>query len=427
MGLVGSQRLWLEEKFRTRIRDAPFLGPLVAYVPNKCVPLLRLYRFKEAFSLPLVEYFLSKFQATKDDYLLDPFAGMGSSLFAAMLRGIASIGIDRLPIATFVASTLPRFLSFASGELTRALNRLRPAVDRCQPATIALDVPLIRLAFDEDRLTRLRKWKTAIDTLEDPARSAFLLLFFSVLMDCSYGSNDGQFIRIKRNKKPRWPDEAIENAVFKAELDIAAARAWARSGAVVEPRVLLADSRRLEELDFHTPPTLVITSPPYLNRYDYTRSYCLELCFHFVANFEELRNLRHSILRSHIESRLVDGERPCHPAVTEVLENLKAKNLNNPKIPDMIAAYFVDMEKVICGLSELLAVGARVAMVVDNVRFEGEMIPVDLILSEMAERAGFSVSEILVCRYKGNSSQQMGRYGRLPVRESVLIWRKEPT
>jgi site-specific DNA-methyltransferase (cytosine-N4-specific) len=63
-------------------------------------------------------------------------------------------------------------------------------------------------------------------------------------------------------------------------------------------------------------------------------------------------------------------------------------------------------------------------MVVDNVRFDGELLPVDLVLSEMAESAGFEVESIRIARYKGNSSQQMGKYGRVPVRESVVIWRK---
>jgi len=82
------------------------------------------------------------------------------------------------------------------------------------------------------------------------------------------------------------------------------------------------------------------------------------------------------------------------------------------------------MHKVIGEWAKVLVPGAKVAMVVDNVRFEGEMVPVDLVLSEMAEQAGFRVKEIIVARYKGNSSQQMGKYGRVPVRESVVVWWK---
>ncbi len=84
----------------------------------------------------------------------------------------------------------------------------------------------------------------------------------------------------------------------------------------------------------------------------------------------------------------------------------------------MIITYFIDMQKVITEWFKVLAPGAKVVMVVDNVRFEGELIPVDLVLSEMAEEAGFEV------KYKGNSSQQMKKYGRVPVRESIVIWER---
>jgi hypothetical protein len=173
----------------------------------------------------------------------------------------------------------------------------------------------------------------------------------------------------------------------------------------------------------------LITSPPYVNRYDYTRSYSLELCFAFVRNFEELKALRFGILRSHIEARVQPDERPRHHAVQEVLQALeqRRRRLNNPRIPAMIAGYFVDMERVIQEWARILAPNAWVVMVVDNVRFDGEMIPVDLILCDMAERVGFETEAIWIARYKGNSSQQMGRYGRVPVRESVLIWRKRST
>jgi site-specific DNA-methyltransferase (cytosine-N4-specific) len=161
-----------------------------------------------------------------------------------------------------------------------------------------------------------------------------------------------------------------------------------------------------------------------VNRYDYTRSYCLELCFHFVRNFEELKAIRSGVLRSHIESKVGEEEKPPHPVIDEVVEALRGKKLNNPRIPHMITGYFVDMQKAIREWGRILASGARVAVVVDNVRFEGEHIPVDLVLSEMAEASGFEVREIIIARYKGNSSQQMARYGRIPVRESIVVWRK---
>jgi hypothetical protein len=91
----------------------------------------------------------------------------------------------------------------------------------------------------------------------------------------------------------------------------------------------------------------------------------------------------------------------------------------------MIEGYFEDMNLAIREMAKMLKPGGLVALVVDNVRFEGELIPVDLILSEIATKYKLRTLEIRVPRYKGNSSQQMGRFGRVPVRESIVFWQKE--
>jgi hypothetical protein len=179
------------------------LGRLVSYVGNKTVPFLRLYRYKEAFSLGFVNRFLDYFGASVNDTVFDPFAGLGTTLFASMLRGIPSVGIDRLPVAAFVADTLPKFFTIEPRSLITAFEQLAPEVDQCPPAHIALDVPLMRLAFDEPTLHRLRQWKTAIAATDPPLREVLGLLFLSILEETSYTSNDGQFLRLKRDKNPQ--------------------------------------------------------------------------------------------------------------------------------------------------------------------------------------------------------------------------------
>jgi len=66
-----------------------------------------------------------------------------------------------------------------------------------------------------------------------------------------------------------------------------------------------------------------------------------------------------------------------------------------------------------------------VYMVNDNVRYAGETIPVDLILSDFAEAAGFNVDKIwILSNGKNNSSQQMGNHGREELRKCLYVWRK---
>ncbi|MCL4458511.1 MAG: site-specific DNA-methyltransferase [Chloroflexi bacterium] len=421
-----SYRHCLKGKFAGLLHEELRLANLVSYVGNKGIPVLRLYRYKEAFAFRFVEEFISRFGLCEKDYIFDPFCGMGTTLFAASQKGIPSIGVDKLPIAVFVAQTLPLFYTLEPGQIKETFEKLRTKVLQAPPAVIALDVTIMKVAFPPDTLLALRKWKTVIDDLESPLRDVFLLLFLSILEPCSYTSKDGQFLRLIREKKVADTEEALQGKVYEAERDIRLVKEIRWKQPVQSPAVYLGDTRNLSDIAFECQPTAIITSPPYANRYDYTRTYSLELCFHFVRNFAELKDLRFSILRSHIESKVDSREKPPHRAVSEVVDILRerGKALNNPRIPDMLTGYFVDMQRVITEWAWVLGPGARVAMVVDNVRFEGESLPVDLVLSDMAEEAGFQVEEIIVARYKGNSSQQMGKYGRVPVRESIVIWRK---
>jgi len=423
----GSKREEIEEKFKNTIREELKLGSLVSYVGNKNIPFLRIYRYKEAFAFNFVKDFLRRFEASPDDYVFDPFSGLGTTMFTSMLSGMPSVGIDKLPVAYFISKTLPLLLLLNENELKEMWMSLIPMIEKSQPADVAMDVPIMKVAFNEETLLTLRKLKSTIDVLPDPYRDIFLLLFFSILEECSFTSKDGQFLRLKRNKRLSNPVEAMSRKVAQVEEDVRRIKMFFSHLSIDEkitPDVYLGDTRDLSDIKFRKKPTIIITSPPYANRYDYTRTYSLELCFHFVKNFEELKAIRFGILRSHIESKIKRGEIPPHPVIKEVVESLGRKKLNNPKIPGMIVTYFIDMQKVIKEWFKVLAPGAKVAMVVDNVRFEGELIPVDLVLSEMAEEAGFEVKEIIVARYKGNSSQQMKKYGKVPVRESIVIWER---
>lgn len=421
-----TNRQSLEDKFAHLLSEELRLANLVSYVGNKGIPVLRLYRYKEAFAFRLVEEFISRFGLSEKDYVFDPFCGMGTTLFVASQRNIPSIGIDKLPVAVFVAKTLPLFQAVRPGQIQETFEKLKIKVHHAPPASVAQDVAIMKVAFPPETLLALRRWKSAINDLQSPIKDVFMLLFFSVLEPCSYTSKDGQFLRLVREKKIADPEEALQKKVNEAERDVRLIKELRWDLSVQLPAVYLEDARNLSDMPFDRRPTAIITSPPYPNRYDYTRTYSLELCFHFIRNFAEMKAIRFGILRSHIESKVDSREKPPHPAVMEVVDILRERGetLNNPRIPDMLTGYFVDMQKVIREWARVLAPGARVAMVVDNVRFEGELLPVDLVLSEMAEEVGFRVEEIVVARYKGNSSQQMGKYGRVPVRESVVVWRK---
>lgn len=184
----------------------------------------------------------------------------------------------------------------------------------------------------------------------------------------------------------------------------------------------------------------VVTSPPYCNRYDYTRTYALELALLGVTE-DELVGLRQAMLSCTVENRAKDllainpawqnaitaaDQQQLLQKILAYLENQKEINLlNNDGIPRMVRGYFYEMACVIAECARVLKRDAPLIMVNDNVRYAGACVPVDIILSEMAEQLGFRVENILVLpNGKGNSSQQMGAHGRDQLRKCVYIWRK---
>lgn len=419
----------LENKYKNRLQDNLKIGTLVSYQGNKNLPILRLFRYKEAFSYQFVQDFFNQYKISKKDFVFDPFCGMGTTLFTACINGIQSIGVDKLPTGVFIADTLPKILGIEPGEIQSHYQLAKEKLADAPEASVAEDVRIMKIAFPEGNLIELKKWKSVISTIESPYKEIINLLYLSIIEPCSFTAKDGQFLRFLPDKEVFKPSELLDNKIIEIEQDISRLKTLGWDKNFKLPKVCQGDTRDLSDINFDREPTFIITSPPYANRYDYTRSYSLELSFNFVENFEELKKLRFGILRSHIEVKAEKGDASPHPALTEILESLEAKHqqtkLNNDRIPIMLLAYFVDMHKVIKEWYRVCAKGAVVAMVVDNVRFEGEHVPVDLILCDLAEQVGFSVEKIIVARYKGNSSQQMGKYGRLPVRESITIWRKK--
>jgi hypothetical protein len=403
------------------------LRSTISYVGNKSLPLLRLFRYKEAFSLSFVQQIINELKLSDSDLVLDPFCGMGTTLLASGLHGISSIGIDRSPLAVFISNTLPLLLTIEPLYLRETCQQLIALLENQPLASIADDVPIIKIAFPPDVLTALRKLKSAIDKLNTPMRDIMTLLFLSILEDCSYTSKDGQFLRLNRNKNVAEPIKLLENKIYEVERDLYLVEQWGWCSKWRNPVVMQGDARQMSQYLPHISPTAIITSPPYANRYDYTRSYSIELCFGFVRNYEELKALRSDMLRSHIEVSVSPDEHPNHYVVQEIIKSLEQRrsNLNNPRIPLMLKGYFVDMELVIKEFARILAPKSWAVMVVGNVRYDGETIPVDTILCDIAEGVGFDVKAIWIARYKGNSSQQMKKYGRIPVRESVLIWQKK--
>ena len=296
----------------------------------------------------------------------------------------------------------------------------------------------------------------------------FVLL--SILEDISYTSKDGQFLRwdsrsgkmqarnAKRmadGKKPVKPFRKreilqVQPAIIRALDLIIRDLSMTDIPAIHGGQQELVIGTVLEKLPRFAPNLFeaVITSPPYCNRYDYTRTYALELAFLGIDQ-EAMLRLRQRLLTCTVENkskiqqlrqfylqsgRIEHFDRvikiiETHPALQEILSALRLRNrrgeMNNRGIISMVEGYFTELAFVTFELYRVCKAGASVAIVNDNVRYSGEVIPVDLLMTDIAAKFGFTPEKVYVLpQRKGNSSQQMGKYGREALRKSILIWSK---
>ena len=113
-------------------------------------------------------------------------------------------------------------------------------------------------------------------------------------------------------------------------------------------------------------------------------------------------------------------------ALQEINNALKNRNengeINNKGVLKMVEGYFTELTFLFSELYRVCKTGAYVAFVNDNV---SEVIPVDFLTTNLAEQIGFTPVKIYTLKQqKGNSSQQMKKYGRVALRKSITIWKK---
>lgn len=175
---------------------------------------------------------------------------------------------------------------------------------------------------------------------------------------------------------------------------------------------------------------LCVTSPPYLNSFDYSDVYRPELFLgKFVASDAELAAIRKTTIRSHVQT---NWEQPQPASSGQLFSNVmkdvssRAELLWDHRIPSMIQAYFEDMERVLLRLRRLAVPGASVWIVIATSAYAGVEVPVDFIIAEIAERSGWFLREVGVIRHLRSSGQHVNKLGEevtraLHLRESVVI------
>jgi len=393
---------------------------IVGSVRDKDKPIYRWHDYKHSFSKDLVDKLIDEVKLSEGSWILDPYVGSGTTLLACKEKSIGGIGYDISPFAVFLTNT--KLDNYSKNELIKSLqNILKKTSNSNSNNNYDLpDIPLIKKAYRKGIWNEISSIRRQILKIKvDKNRNFLLLALFSILESVSNTTKSGGFLRITKRKirkgtvKIRFKESALS---MIGDLEVETLR---KNKAYLIAHI--GDARKLRTRRMYN---AIITSPPYLNRHDYTRIYSLELILNFIKDNEQLKKLRYDTLRSHVEARKkYNSNGYTQPTkLTSIIKRIEKNGTNNGQITAMISGYFEDMYLCLKEMKRVLNPNGKIALVVSNVRFSGVSIPVDELLAKIGEAVGLKIKEIRIVRFRGNSSQQMRDYKKRLSRESIIIW-----
>jgi DNA modification methylase len=435
------------EKLFTIEEDIEGYKKLVTSNGNESVPIQRWFRFKEAFSIDLLNKIVSdyKIDFKKVKKILDPFCGVGTTILAAQKlakekdnHNIKIYGVEQNPFMHFVSKTKSKWSSY---NLNKYEGLYASILDTNLSATPKFKPPLSSLnkmkIFHPWVISKALLIKENISVKKSVEKNLLLLGLASILESISGIRKDGRALRIIPKKKRGKLLDELEKSYENIYEDITAGQNMFETAYT---KIILGNGRNLksnagnkitlENVD------LILYSPPYMNNFDYSEVYKLELWVcGFIKTHEQFRELRLKTMRSHPSIKFGDKINMTNDTdfieITKILDNIASylpddKNYSTRKL--IFKYYFDDMYVALKNQFRVLKKGGHTFCVVGNslharkqspTGVTGIPIATDLLIALIADRVGFTVKEIKIARYFN---------GRVPLnpllRESILVLQK---
>jgi hypothetical protein len=323
------------------------------------------YRYYGKFPPTIPRQLLKDYRPKPGTWLLDNFAGSGTSMVEAKLAGVSSIGIDISPLAALACRVKTRHHDLAAIRQALAkVLRARGGGGETSGADLAK-------WFTPEATDGLAALKRALLALPDGDEREFLTLaFFAIIRRVSKAYDGEVRPHVNPEKGARDPFDAFARKVRDMleradEFNHAADR---RAPAVA----VCGDNRDLSGLDAlkRRPIGLIISHPPYLNCFDYVPVYRLE--YLWSEGFAELgANWSYATLKS--------SETRCWPATDALIYE----------------GYFNGIRAAYGEAAKLCHKGTRCAVVLGDCTIKGKVIPVLDHLVALMDDVGFALEKMI--------------------------------
>jgi DNA modification methylase len=377
------------------------------------------YRFVLSFPPHLVRTYIRDFGLDASSVVLDPFCGTGTTLVEAKLNGLASIGLETNPFASFASSVKINWQINPEILVSRAREIGHAALSMLNEGGIRDDEPfggnthqtsLRTLGAEAQKLILansisplpLHKTLVLFDCLQEHRREPYyghaLLALANALVfkfsNLSFGPEVGV-------GKPKSDAPVVMSWLAEVERIAGDLRLVLRDGAPTAT-VYLADARRVDQILHSQSIDAVITSPPYPNEKDYTRTTRLEsVVLGFVSTKAELRAFKSNFIRSNTRGVYKTDDDDVwvarHPEVQRIAAAIECRRVDLGKTSGferlyskVTRLYFGGMARHLAGLRPVLRPGAHLAYVVgDQASYLRVLIRTGELLASIAQALGY--------------------------------------
>jgi hypothetical protein len=382
-------------------------------------PIHRWYIFPHSFTSELVHALIEEWGLDDNDHILDPFAGAGTTLLASKEKGIPATGYDISPLAVFTSRA--KLANYNIPRLENAWQRLQRHINPTHWNGTLLTYPeLVKKALSGKLLGAFDAIKHDIVNLDasETEKNFFRLALLKILPNFSRAVATGGWLSwVKKRNGVSTILAKLSEQVNLMLGDVRKSDLSHRSYWEVKKE----DARKLP--DINNVYSAVITSPPYPNRHDYTRVFGVELMFYFL-DWNGTRQIRYQSFESHPEAHPLRPNADDYIKPRTLVRNIARIRCKSSevRIPNMLEGYFLDIYLTLREVKRICRKNAHIAFVVGNAQYFGCPVPVDQLTAEIGESVGLKCSKIRAARFRGNSAQQMSRFGRKPSRESLVIF-----
>lgn len=409
-------------------------------------PIHSWYRFVLSYPPHLVRDYLIKFGMDRGQTVLDPFCGTGTTIVECKKAGIASIGVEANPVAHFASATkvdwspdpeaLRQHATYIAETALRTLHQqgiedswMMPEVNGQLSTTLRTLPPAQMELLLTDSISPLPLHKTlvlleAMQQMEDARYSRHeRLALATALVNTVSNLHFGPEVGVGPAKKdapvvPSWLERIGEMCNDQHHF----------AGNATPAIALLGDSRHIAEMIQPNSIDAVITSPPYPNEKDYTRTTRLEsVLLGLLHDKADLKALKRGLIRSNTRGVTVEDDDDAwienHPEIRRIADAIEARRIELGKTSGferlyarVTKLYFGGMLKHLAELRPLLKPNAHLAYVVgDQASYLRIMIRTGQLLGQVAESLGYHVQSIDLFRTR------LATATREQLREEVVV------